>query len=159
GNFAAGLKYCEERDLDAWRSYMLAWRARAHLERGMWDEAGEDAEAVLGVARTSPINRIPALIVLGSLPARRGDVTAPSAFEEATELAAPMAELQRLGPLGCARADAAWLAGENGRIEAEARPAYELARPGCDPWKKGAVAIWLWRVGALEDRPPDLAPP
>jgi len=158
-HLAAGLRYCEERDLDSWGSYMLAWRARAHLERGDWDKAGTDADALVDNPSTAPITRIPALVVLGTLRARRGDATADSAFEEAARLAAATGELQRLGPIGCARADAAWLAGENERIAAEVRPAYELAAPGNDPWKRGAVVVWLWRAGELTAAPRDVAPP
>ena len=39
------------------------------------------------------------------------------------------------------------------------RPAYELAAPGNDPWKRGAVVVWLWRAGELTAAPRDVAPP
>jgi DNA-binding CsgD family transcriptional regulator len=158
-HLAAGLGYCEEHDLDSWRVYMLAWRARAWLELGEWDKAGEDADAVVSHPRTAPINRIPALIVLGSLRTRRGDPGAGECFEQAAQLAEATAELQRLGPLACARADAAWLAGDTGRIAGEMARAFELARPGDDLWKKGAVAVWLWRVDALGAEPLRVAAP
>jgi hypothetical protein len=41
---SAGLAYCEERDLDFLRPYMLAYRARMKLEQGDWLGASEDAE-------------------------------------------------------------------------------------------------------------------
>ena len=156
---AAGIAYCEEHDLESWRIYMLAWRARAWLELGEWDQASEAADTVVNHPRTAAVNRIPALVVLGSLRTRRGDPGANECFEEAAQMAAATAELQRLGPLACARADAAWLAGDTGRIAAEMAPAYELARPGDDHWKKGAVAVWLWRAKALGPDPLRLAAP
>jgi tetratricopeptide (TPR) repeat protein len=45
--FDAGLRYCEERGLDLWKSYLLAYRARVELDRGQWDEAVKWATAIL----------------------------------------------------------------------------------------------------------------
>lgn len=154
-----GLAYSEEHDLYAWRLYLLAWRARARLEVGDWNGASEDAEAVLQHPRTAPINRIPALTVVGSLRARRGDPDASSPLAEARDLAASTGEIQRLGPLARACADAAWLASDRERITREVQPAYELARGGRNPWMKGELAVWLYRVGALTPPPAELAEP
>jgi DNA-binding CsgD family transcriptional regulator len=154
-----GLTYCERHDLDSWRLYMLAWRARARFSLGDWDRASEDAQAVLRHPRTAPITRIPALTVLGHLRIRRGDTDASSPLEEARELAARTQELQRLGPIASAAADAAWLAGDREGIAREVRTAYELSRDVPSPWARGEFAVWLWRAGALTTPPADLAEP
>lgn len=154
-----GIAYCEKHDLDSWRLYMLAWRARARFEQGDWHQASDDAETVLRHPRTAQVSRIPALTVLGQMRIRRGDTDASSPLDEARELAGRTLELQRLGPLACAMADAAWLAGEYQRIPQEVKPVYELARDGCDPWAKGELAIWLWRADALETTPTGIAKP
>jgi ATP/maltotriose-dependent transcriptional regulator MalT len=159
GYLEQGLGYCEEHDLYAWRLHLLAWRARTRLESGDWDGAGEDAQAVLQHPRTAPINRIPALTVLGSLRARRDASGADGLLAEAHELAAAAAEIQRLAPLACACADAAWIAGDRARIAREVHAAYELARRAHNPWMKGELAVWLWRAGALQTPPADLAEP
>ena len=154
-----GLAYCEEHDLDTWRLYMLAWSARAKFECGDWSGASEDAEAVLQHPRTSPISRVPALTVLGHLRVRRGDPDAHSPLEEARALVGAMQELQRIGPLVVALAEAAWLAGDREGVVREVQAAFELARHRRDPWMTGELAVWLWRAEAIEQPPADVAEP
>jgi len=154
-----GLAYCEQHDLDSWRLYMLAWRARARFELGEWNIASDDAEVVLRHPRTAPITRIPALTVLGHLRIRRGDTDVTTPLDEARELASATEEVQRIGPVAVAFADAAWLAGDNDRIVREVQPAYDLAMEGRDPWIAGELAVWLWRAGALTSPPSNVARP
>jgi len=45
--FEDGIHYSEERDLDAWSSYMISWKARLKLETGHWKEAYTIAESLL----------------------------------------------------------------------------------------------------------------
>ena len=155
----AGIEYSEDYDLESTRLYMLAWRARARLNVGDWRQAGDDAESVLRHPCTPSATRIPALTVLGQLRVRRGDTEASSPLDQAHELAARAGELQRLAPLACARADAAWLADDCARIEREVRPAYELALATRSSWIKGELAVWLWRAGALASPPAEIAEP
>jgi DNA-binding CsgD family transcriptional regulator/tetratricopeptide (TPR) repeat protein len=156
---SAGLTYCEERDLDGWWLYMLAYRARLKFESGNWQGASEDAEAVLLDPRTNPQSRIPALRTLGHLRIRRGDPDARAPLDEARALAGPTPELQRVGMLAAAYAEAAWLADDREGVLREVQPAYELVRERQDPRMKGELAAWLWRVGALEQHPADIAEP
>jgi DNA-binding CsgD family transcriptional regulator/tetratricopeptide (TPR) repeat protein len=154
---SAGLTYCEERDLDSWWLYMLAYRARLKFECGNWQGASEDAEAVLQHPLVTPNTRIPALRTLGHLRIRRGDPDASGALDEARVLAGPTPQLQRVGMLAAACAEAAWLAHDRERVLREVRPAYELVRQRRDPRMKGELAAWLWRVGALEQIATDIA--
>ena len=154
-----GLDYCEKRDLDAWRLYMLAYRARKSFEQGDWPAASEDAEAVLRHPLATPITRIPALRTLGHIRIRRGDPQAEAALEEAWALGGPVQELQRIGTLAAIRAEAAWLAGDRDGVLKAVAPAYELVCQRRDPRMKGELASWLWRVGALEDQPAEIADP
>ncbi len=155
----AGLTYCEERDLDSWWIYILAYRARLKFETGNWRGASEDAEAVLRDPRTTPNARIPALRTLGHLRIRRGDPDASSPLDEARALAGPTPELQRVGMLAAAHAEAAWLADDREGVPREVQPAYDLVRERQDPRMKGELAAWLWRIGALEQQPTDIAEP
>ena len=154
-----GVAYCEEYDLDSWRLYMLAWRAQARLDRGDWQGAGEDADVVARDPRTANVSRIPALIVLGQLRVRRGDPDARTPLEEVRTLVGPTLELQRIGPLALALADAAWLADDRLTMIREIEPAYQLARERHDVWMKGELAAWLWRGDALKETPADIAEP
>jgi ATP/maltotriose-dependent transcriptional regulator MalT len=154
-----GLAYCEKRDLDNLRLYMLAYRARKNFEQGDWPAASEDAEAVLRHPLATPITRIPALRTVGHIRIRRGDPQAEAALEEAWAIGGAAQELQRIGTLAAIRAEAAWLAGDREGVLKAVTPAYELVCQRRDPRMKGELASWLWRVGALEDQPADIADP
>jgi DNA-binding CsgD family transcriptional regulator len=154
-----GLQYCEEHDLDSWWLYLVAYSARMKFEQGDWAGASDDAEAVLRHPDATPVTRIPTLRVLGHLRIRRGDPDPSGPLEEARALSGPIHELQRIGTLAAAYAEAAWLAGDPDAVLREVQPAYELVRHRQDPRMKGELAAWLWRVGALTERPADIAEP
>jgi DNA-binding CsgD family transcriptional regulator/tetratricopeptide (TPR) repeat protein len=156
---ADGLAYCEERDLDALRLYILAYRARSSFEQGDWQAAGEDAQAVLRSPLATPITRIPALRILGHIRIRRGDPEVNAALDEAWNLGGPAQELQRVGTLAAIRAEAAWLCGDHDEVARVVAPAYALVRERRDPRMQGELAAWLWRVGALPEQPEHSAEP
>lgn len=159
GYMQAGLAYCEEHDLDWVRTYMLAYRARMRFEQGDWNAASEDVEAVLRSPRTPAIARIPALRTLAHLRVRRGDPDASGPMQEAQALAGPTPWLQRAGMLAIVYAEAAWLAGDREGVIREVQSVYELTRLRRDPRMNGELAAWLWRVGGLQEPPPDIAEP
>jgi tetratricopeptide (TPR) repeat protein len=152
-----GLEYTEARDLDFWTAYLRSWRAQLQFDTGAWDDAERDALGLLERAETVPMARINALCVLGRIRTARGEPGAAALLDEAKVLAERAAELQRLGPVAIARAEAAWLAGDLPRVAAEARPAYELSLGKDNPWIRGVLAVWLHRAGALA-RAPDGIP-
>jgi len=154
-----GLAYCEKHDLDGLRRYMLMYRARKNFEQGDWPAASDDAEAVLRDPLATPITRIPALRTLGHIRIRRGDPQAEAALEEAWALGGAVQDLQRIGTLAGIRAEAAWLAGDREGVLKAVGSAYELVCQRRDPRMKGELASWLWRVGALEDQPAQIADP
>ena len=139
-----GIRYTTDRDLDTRRLYLLGWRAWAAIERGRWDQAAADAEAVLRhpYARLS---RIWALLALGTVRARRGDPEAWDPLDEAVELTQGESA-QKLVPLQVVRAEAAFLAGDPVRALAEAGdfPISELV----DRPIAGKLAVWRRRAGA-----------
>jgi DNA-binding CsgD family transcriptional regulator len=159
GYLSEGLAYCEKRDMDAFRLYMLAYRARKNFEQGDWQSASDDAETVLRHPLATLITRIPALRTLGHIRIRRGDPQAEAALEEAWALGGTAQELQRIGTLAAIRAEAAWLAGDREKVLLSVGPAYEMVCRRRDPRMKGELASWLWRVGALEELPDDVADP
>jgi DNA-binding CsgD family transcriptional regulator/tetratricopeptide (TPR) repeat protein len=144
-----GLAFCEERDLDAWGRYMSGYRAEALLARGDWAGAAEQAEAVLRAPYVAPISRVPALLVLAQLRTRRGDPGAAELLDEALSLALPTDTFMRIGPVACARAEAAWQAGDAERALEEARRAAPWLSGRYLPWVVGEVAFWLHRCAAL----------
>ncbi len=149
------IAYAEERDLDS--SYSRAWLAAIHVYRGRWDEGAGIANELLGA--TNVISRITAFIVLGRVRARRGDPGVLEALDDALALALPGGHLQRLGHVYAARAEAAWLAGDETRAVAEALAVYELALEKRHLWFAGELAYWQWKCGALEAAPDWIAEP
>jgi DNA-binding CsgD family transcriptional regulator/tetratricopeptide (TPR) repeat protein len=159
GYMQAGLTYCEEHDLDWVWTYMLAYRARMRFEQGDWNAASEDVEAVLRSPSTPAITRIPALRTLAHLRVRRGDPDASGPMQEARALAGPTPVLQRAGMLAVVCAEAAWLADDREGVVREIQPVYELSRRLRDPRMNGELVAWLWRAGALQEPPTDIAEP
>jgi len=143
-----GIRYCTEHDLDTWRLYLLASQARANFEQGRWTEATRTVEIVLSDPRTAPVGRINALAVLGRLRARRGDPGVWPPLDEALALATVTGELQRLGPVAVARAEAAWLQGDPAAARGMVEDALDRAeRTDGYAWLAGELAFWLWRLG------------
>jgi len=150
-HLAAGMAYCEDHDLDSWGRYMRAFRAVAALARGDWDQAADDAHIIIQHPYIAAVSKIPALTVIGLLRARRGDPDVETPLDEASDLARIANEMQRIGPVIAARAEAAWLQGRLCEVMDELRAAYDLARQESDPWRNGELATWLWRGGGLLD--------
>ena len=154
-----GIAYCAERDLDFWGHFLRWVQARARLERGDWIGAEEDATTVLSVPWMAVTNRLPALLILGRISARRGDLAAEALFAEARDLALAIGEPQRMEQVAAARAEWRWLQGDLAGCIAEAseamRPPYHVIRPGY----QSEVVIWLWRSGALSEAPSGISEP
>lgn len=156
---SAGIAYAAQHDMHRLQFYMLAWQAWTRLHLGAWNEAAEAAGVVLRDANMSTVNRLMALIALGRLQARRGDPQAQVALDEARVLAQHMHNIDRLGPLYTARAEAAWLAGDRARTIEAARAAYDLAVSKQHAWFTGELAFWRWRAGDAVELPPWTARP
>jgi DNA-binding CsgD family transcriptional regulator len=155
GYLRAGVSYCAERDLDSWVGDLLTIRAAALLAQGDWAGASEAISRVLGAPEISPpiTPNIPALIVLGTLRARRGDPGVKEVLDEAREFALSCGEMQHIAPVAAARAEWRWLHGDTETERVEAQAALRLAQETERPWYWGEVAIWLWRMGALHEAP------
>ncbi len=149
----AGLEYVTEHGLDIWRHYLLAYRARRDMDRGLWDEALKSADSIIQDPR-SPVPRAAALAVLGLIRARRGDPAYQAALEEAWALAQPTDELQRLEPPSIARAESAWLEGRMEHIAAITGPAFEIAMHRRSRWVAAELACWRRRAGLDQAVPP-----
>src|SRR5262249_3627106 len=104
-------------------------------------------------------SRLPALAVLGRVRARRGDPGAQSLLDEARALAARTGEFQRIAPIASALAEAAWLHGDPALAAREAEQAFAMSELVNDPWARGALAIWMWRGGAIHTPPAAIAEP
>jgi DNA-binding CsgD family transcriptional regulator/tetratricopeptide (TPR) repeat protein len=150
-NLDAGIAYCRDRDLDSWLQYMTGWKARAALDMGRWDEAMDHAVAVLRAPGVAAPSKMTALVVVGHLRSRRGDPDVWEPLDEALELAEFTGEIQRLAPVAAARAEALWLAGDDGQIPAETERALALAlKVDLGGWA-GEMYTWRRRAGLREE--------
>jgi len=156
---AEGTAYATEHDIDILRLYMLACQALTYVHLGLWREAATMATEVLHSPRGSVVGRITVLVALGRLRARRGDPGVYTALDEALDLAIGADNIQRLGPVYAARAEAAWLAGDHERTVQEARAVYDLAVSKQHPWMTGELAFWRTRAGDTVATPDWIATP
>jgi DNA-binding CsgD family transcriptional regulator len=155
----AGLRYCDERGLDLWRTYLIAYRARADLDRGDWDGAVASATRIVRDPRTSPVPRIVALAVLGLVRARRGDPDVWTPLDEAWALACDTGELQRIEPTAAARAEAWWLADRRDNVMQATSLAIDLASSHRASWVLGEMLSLRRRAGIPVDTAADVPEP
>ncbi|MCC6190533.1 MAG: helix-turn-helix transcriptional regulator, partial [Anaerolineales bacterium] len=107
----------------------------------------------------SPTGRIPALMALGRLRARRGEPGAGPLLDEAQNLSAKVGNLQRVGVARAVRAETAWLAGDRATAGIEARADYDAVVRRRHPWSTGELAYWRWRAGEALQAPAWTAQP
>ncbi len=158
GFLREGLAFTEERDLDGYRFYLLGWSAMAELHAGWLDAAVGRAEEVLRRPGLPILARVIPLCVVGRVRARRGAPEVWPALDEALEVASRIGELQRLGPVCIARAEAAWLEGDDARARAEVRPALRRAVEVRDGWIGGELLVVAARAGEVTRAPRWVAP-
>src|SRR6266545_4187130 len=77
----------------------------------------------------------------------------------AGEAAFATGELQWTGQVAAARAEHAWLHGEERRVAEEAARVFDAAVQVAHPWFAGELAFWLWLAGAPPPLPPVVAEP
>jgi DNA-binding CsgD family transcriptional regulator/tetratricopeptide (TPR) repeat protein len=160
---AKGVEYCSDHGLELFRLYLLSHRARLYLDQGRWAEAAETADVVLRIPRTSISPRITALTVLGLVRARRGDPGHGVLLDEAWDLARPTGEVDRLGPVAAARAEAAWLGCDPDGVASVTELALALAlRCGSALWERHGspchdladeLGVWRRRAGLGAAKP------
>jgi DNA-binding CsgD family transcriptional regulator/tetratricopeptide (TPR) repeat protein len=144
---AGGLRITTEYDHDLSRFVILAWQAIALIYRGRWREAETIVAGVLQQPHRITAMRVPALVALGRLYARRGQPGASEALDEALALSRHVKNDQRLGVVYTARCEAAWLAGDMDRVRREARTIYQVTIDNQQPGFAAELAYWRWRAG------------
>jgi DNA-binding CsgD family transcriptional regulator/tetratricopeptide (TPR) repeat protein len=154
-----GIGILADLGISYWSGYLHALRARSAFEQGRWDEATEFAERALARPGTLPLARLEALVVRGRVRARRGDPGVWPPLEEALLIAQPTDELQQIGPVAAARAEAALLAGEPETVAPATEVAYELGLQRRSPWLLGELAMLRSRAGIDEPAPEAVAEP
>ena len=139
----AGIRYCEERDLDSWSAYMLSVKARLKLETGCWKEAENIADILLKNEHQSSVIRIGALAVAATLRIRRGDPDALPLLLEAKTRAFQARELQRIVPALSALLEYEWITGQRCIEEELLDRAIGMTGHSENAWENHEFAFWL----------------
>ncbi|MCW3090306.1 MAG: family ATPase [Ferruginibacter sp.] len=144
-----GIRYCEERDLNSWTTYMSSWKARLNFETGNWTVACAIADNLLKNENQLAIFKITVLIVLARIIMRRGEKDALPFLLEAKAEAFETMELQRVIPSMVALLEYEWLTGkkiiENEDIE---QTAVLMQEAGIDS-EKNEFAFWMKKAGRV----------
>ncbi len=107
-----GIQYCEERDLDSWRSNTLSLKANLNLDTGDWNKAYGIAESLLKNENPVPPFAIDAYVVTATIKMRRGDHDPLPLLRKAETMAFGTREMQRIIPTLVALLEYEWLKGE-----------------------------------------------
>ncbi|MFL6681413.1 MAG: ATP-binding protein, partial [Burkholderiaceae bacterium] len=130
----AAIAFSRQHEIDFYRHYGVAWLALCELHLGNWDDAREHALDVVQQPAHPTTSRVMALAALGRLQARCGDAQAAQTLDEALALARSSGTLQRVAPVRCVRAEAAWLRGDLAAAADEARAALVQAEQHAHAW-------------------------
>jgi len=103
--------------------------------------------------------RLPALVVLSLVRARRGDPGVEELLDEAMRLAQPTGELQRIGRVAAACAEVAWYRDDTASAAEHARIGLRAAVGKHDTWMVGELAFWGRRADPTLELPTDIAEP
>lgn len=143
--FNEGIQYADERDLNTTGACLRGGLSRLELLSGRWDSAAELAGGV--VLNSADIHRIGPLSTLGRLRARRGDPEVSTVLDTGMELARRTGEPQWITLVTAARAEAAWLAGDQSTTRAEADAGLEICPRIGQFWTLSELVYWQWKSG------------
>ena len=144
--YPEAMAYCEEQDIATYGNCLFGERAECLELTGRWPEAEAFSHELLAKTDISPINKIHSWVVLSNLHVRRGAPDAEQTLESGFALADGVGEPQWLVPLGLARVEQHWLAGNLDAAATSLKMTGAHAEQG-NPWKRGAVAVWQRRLG------------
>jgi DNA-binding CsgD family transcriptional regulator/tetratricopeptide (TPR) repeat protein len=145
------IAYLDDHEVGLYHHILRSRIADLELEAGNWDTAVAHAESLLDLGRLANPIRVRALTIIGLVRARRAEPGAWDALDEALELTGQ--EQQELAPLRVARAESAWLDGDDGHARDEAARGLELGQHDWSPWWWTELAFWAWKAGAVDPRP------
>src|SRR5258708_31225874 len=129
------------------RSLLAAGSTLGAWQGGDWDRAEFPAEQIVTRPELSPQHRILPLVTLTLLRARRGQPPTIALEGEAAADTQP-GNLVHLGAVWAARAEVAWLAGDDEVALAEALAGLACSPEHADPWQTGQLQRWVRLAGS-----------
>jgi DNA-binding CsgD family transcriptional regulator/tetratricopeptide (TPR) repeat protein len=153
-----GIAYAIEQ-YDDYLNNLLVFQAYARLFQGRWAEAHDILQKLLNGPKLVFYVDHYARVALGCLYVRQGNAAAGKILDEALGMSTRADSIVCLGYTRSARAEMAWLAGDDRLAIEEARAAYHPAVAKGHPWIAGNLAFWRWRAGDRFTPPPWIAGP
>jgi len=148
---AEALEFCRDHDVGAFAGLHMGAQALTELHRGDWGRALACADDVLTRPALIPLSHIMPLVTVALIRARRGDRSVQSLLDEALA-ASGAGDLFRSGIVWAARAEVAWLAGDDDTALAEAQRGLNAAAGRqADPWIVGHLLRWAHLAGGQLD--------
>ncbi len=144
------LQFCNDRDLGMFSALLNAAATLAALHRGEWDRAATTAEEIVTRPELSPQHRILPLVALALIRARRDQQPAVLLSNE-IDGGARLGDLVHLGAASAARAEMAWLSGDDETALAEAKAGLVEARDHADQWQVGQLRRWVRLAGGTPE--------
>ena len=140
--------WCAVHDLGNFQTGVTSAQALAALHRGDWTQAAACADDVLTHPDLSPQHRILPLLTIALIRARRGQQDVTQLLDKSAAGAGPD-DVFLMSLVRAARAETAWLAGDDdtARTEAEAGLAATPATR-VNPWLVGHLHRWIYLAGA-----------
>lgn len=158
GYIAETTAFCADHDLGTFEPLAISPAALVALHRGDWARAAACAEDVLSRPAMTPLHRYLPLTTLGLIHARRGQRPVSALLDEALAAAEPD-DFFRLGPVWAARAEAAWLGGDDHAARAEAQAGLATTPEHANPWLVGSLCRWVRLAGGETADTPELSTP
>ena len=149
--------FCDKHELGAYQPMAVGAAALNALDRGEWIRASASAEEVLTTPRLGLINAVLPMVTRALVRARRGHTPTGQLPDGAAADAGP-GDFFLLAVVWAARAEIAWLAGDDDTARTEAERGLAAAGPAADPWLTGRLQRWLHLTGATTPATPALTP-
>ncbi|UOB08731.1 AAA family ATPase [Streptomyces sp. HP-A2021] len=137
--------YCREHELPMFLVLALGTAGLGMLHRGQWARAAQKAGDVLD-RNPQPVHRLLPLVTSALVRARRGEPGVWPLLDEALSYGED-ADLFLAGPVWAARAEAAWLEGDDSLAVAEAEHGLKAVTIDSDPWLVGGLLRWSRLTG------------
>jgi DNA-binding CsgD family transcriptional regulator len=150
------LTFCDADDLGAYEVMPVVTAALVALQRGDWAAAITSAEEAFTKRGLTDVNSTMPRIAMALVRARRGEKLTGPPLDPPADDAQP-GDFFFFSPAWAARAEIAWLAGDDEAAAAEAKRALAIAGPRADPWLTGRLQRWLHLSGVAT--PPIPHPP
>jgi DNA-binding CsgD family transcriptional regulator/tetratricopeptide (TPR) repeat protein len=135
---AESVAHCRDRNMFQYEALVLAAGAVVALHRGDWDRAAAAAEELLTRPAVVVVNQLPARLTLALVRARRGELAVAALLDDI----AADSDHERLFPVWAARAEIAWLAGDDETARQHAQRGLVAIGPHGDPWLAWQLRRW-----------------